>query len=102
MATTGARRRANICLLGLIDGRYLRRRSNAQSLDMRSLSARGESRPGHADGVVKGGLICHLSKTASVHAHVVACCLWRRRGSLVCLGYTGVPKEGRGKIVRGE
>ena len=72
MTTTSAGRGANICLLGLIDGGDLWR-SNTQSLDMGSLSARGEPRPRYADGVVIRGLICHLSKTASVHAHIVAC-----------------------------
>jgi hypothetical protein len=71
MATAGTRSGSNLGLLRLIDGRNLGRRSDTQSLDVRSLSTRRKSWPGHADGVVEGGLVRHLSKTASVHAHVV-------------------------------
>lgn len=71
MASAGARGGIDVGLLALIDGRNLGRRRNTQSLDVRSLSTRRKAWPGHPDCVVEGGLVRHLSKTASVHAHVV-------------------------------
>ena len=97
MTTACARSRTNVGLLGLIDCGNLRWRGNAQSLDVRSLSSRRKSWPRHADGVVEGGLVCHLSKTAGVHAHGFACWWWNGEGSRI--GYTGVPKECEGRIV---
>lgn len=72
MSTAGSGCRTNIRLLGLIDGRDLARRCNTQSLDVGSLSTSRKPWPGHPNCVVEGGLVRHLSQTASVHTHVVA------------------------------
>jgi len=52
------------------DGANLGRRSKTETLESGTLASRSETRGGHADAAL--GLevvVCHLSKTASVHAH---------------------------------
>jgi hypothetical protein len=66
MGATGARSRDRV----LGDGANLGRGGKTETLESSTLASRSETRGGHADAAL--GLevvVCHLSKTASVHAH---------------------------------
>jgi hypothetical protein len=54
MATAGARCRARVDLLRLIDGGDLGWRSNAQAFDVRAFATTCKSRPRNSNRIVKG------------------------------------------------
>ena len=71
-AGTGCGRSTEVGLLLLVDRRDLGGRRKAQSFDMVAFPPRMEAWPRDSNGAIERGLICHLSKTASVVAHVLA------------------------------
>ena len=95
MGAAGARRGRLDRVLG--NGSHLGRRGDAQALERGTLATRSEAGGGHADAARLEVVVGHLSKTASVHAHVVLIVMRKSRTKAKAEqsdGRTGPPCKG--------